>query len=77
MPALGRVYLPAWVPWVAQAVVLPLWIWLTRSTFIERGSARLGVGTWAEASFVLLVVSLYLFLIGYRKFTVHITCRED
>ncbi|UCF19960.1 MAG: hypothetical protein JSU87_00680 [Gemmatimonadota bacterium] len=77
MPVIRKVYLPAWAPWLAQMVVFPLWLWLTRNAFLVRDSARLGVGTWAEASFVLLVVSLYLFLMGYRKFTVHITCRED
>ena len=73
-----NVYLPAWVPWVAQLVVFPLWLWLTYSAlFSEPASTQLGVGTWAEASFVLVVLSIYLFLMGYRKVAVHITCEGE
>ena len=78
MTTLKNVYLPAWVPWVAQLAVFPLWLWLTHSAwFGEPKSAQLGFGTWAEASFVLVVLSVYLFLMGYGKVAVHMTCDGD
>nr|NIQ56463.1 hypothetical protein [Gemmatimonadota bacterium] len=33
----------------------------------EEGRAELGLGNWVAVTFVLLVISLFLFLAGYRK----------
>ncbi|KPK78462.1 MAG: hypothetical protein AMS25_15255 [Gemmatimonas sp. SM23_52] len=63
-----NVQLPRWVPWCAQLILLPLWLWLTYCVFLtERGRADLGIGNWILMSLVLAVVSYYLFLLGYRK----------
>jgi hypothetical protein len=63
-----KVCCPAWVPWCAQLVIVPVWSWLTYDAlFREQGGAVLDVTDWALVSFVLIVVSLFLFLAGYRK----------
>ncbi|UCC81896.1 MAG: hypothetical protein JSW46_12905 [Gemmatimonadota bacterium] len=68
MLGVRKVCCPAWVPWCAQLIILPVWIWLTYDVlFSSRRRAALGVTDWALVSFVLVVVSLFLFLAGYRK----------
>jgi hypothetical protein len=67
MLGVQNVCCPAWVPWCAQLIIVPVWSWLTYDTlFSGQGRAALGVTDWALVSFVLIVVSLFLFLAGYR-----------
>jgi len=68
MLGVRRLYLPRWISWCAQLVLLPLWLWLTYCVFLtERGRADLGIANWIVVSLVLVVLSYYLFLLGYRK----------
>ena len=68
MPGSRRIYLPSWVAWLAQSVVLPFWIWLSYAAGLSDSThAVIGFGDWLVSSYVLAVLSLYLFLIGYRK----------
>jgi len=68
MLGVRKVCCPAWVPWCAQLVIVPVWSWLTYGAlFGGGGRAGLGVTDWALVSFVLIGVSLFLFLAGYRK----------
>lgn len=68
MLGVRRLCCPAWVPWCAQLIIVPLWAWITYDSLLaDQGSVRLGVRDWALASFVLVVISLFLFLVGYRK----------
>jgi hypothetical protein len=68
MLGVRKVCCPAWVPWCAQLIIVPVWSWLTYDAlFRGQGRAALGVTDWALVSFVLIVVSLFLFLAGYSK----------
>ncbi|UCC71914.1 MAG: hypothetical protein JSV86_16315 [Gemmatimonadota bacterium] len=70
MLGVRNVCCPAWVPWCAQLIIVPLWLWLTYDALVTaQGRAGLGVTDWALVSFVLIVISLFLFLAGYRKLT--------
>ena len=66
MLGVRKVCCPAWVPWCAQLIIVPLWSWLTYVALFRKGAA-LNFTDWALVSFVLIALSLFLFLAGYHK----------
>jgi hypothetical protein len=72
-----RKYLPAWVPWCVSLFTVPVWVWLTYAVFCtEQGRVVCGVGDWVLSSLIVAGATLVLFLMGYRKLTVHFS-QED
>ncbi len=65
-------YLPTWVPWCALLFTVPAWVWLTYAVFCtEQGRVACGVGDWVLSSLIITGATVVLFLMGYRKLSVH------
>ncbi len=73
-----KVYLPKWIAWMIAAIMLPVWGWLTYSTFTGRGSTEpLGLGEWVVISVVILGSIVMVFLMSYGKLPAYIIREED
>ena len=65
-------YLPTWVPWCASLFTVPAWLWLTYAVFCtEQGRAACDMRDWVVSSLIIAGATLLLFLMGYRKLSVH------
>ncbi|HXF05967.1 MAG TPA: hypothetical protein VNM72_11205 [Blastocatellia bacterium] len=73
-----KVYLPRWIAWMIAVIMLPVWGWLTYSTFTGQGSAeRLSSGDWVVISVVILGSIVMVFLMSYGKLPAYIIREED
>lgn len=71
-----KVYLPKWIAWMVAAIMLPVWGWLTYSTFGDHGE-RPSLGEWAVVSIVILGSIVMVFAMSYGKLPAYIIREED
>ena len=73
-----KVYLPRWIAWMIALIMLPVWGWLTYSTFGGQGAGEQpSVGEWVVISIVILGSIVMVFLMSYGKLPVYIIREED
>lgn len=73
-----KVYVPRWVPWFMQLIIVPVWLWITyRVFFSDAANGDLDVGGWLVMTLMFAAVSVMTFLMGYRKLPVYVIEQED
>lgn len=73
-----KVYLPKWIAWMVVVIILPVWGWLTYSTFGRPGTGEQpSLGEWVVISVVILGSLVMVFLMSYGKLPAYIIREED
>ncbi|MCS6803774.1 MAG: hypothetical protein NZ823_01355 [Blastocatellia bacterium] len=73
-----KVYLPKWIAWMVTVIMLPVWGWLTYSTFVRQVTGqRLSLSEWVVISIVILGSIVMVFLMSYGKLPAYIIREED
>ena len=69
-----KVYLPKWIAWLTVAIAVPLWLWISYSTFAEPDKKLL---EWAVQSIVIIGAVVIVFLMGYGKLPAYIIVQSE
>jgi hypothetical protein len=72
-----KVYPAPWMRWFVLALLVPVWIFITYSTFILTGEDRVPVYVWVFVTVIFAFVGTMLFLGGARRMPTHVLEVDD